>query len=197
VTTVVPADTPVKMPKDGSMVPTAVDAVLHDPPEVPSESVVDRPAHTCWVPVIAKGNGLQTTVAVAAHSIPVPPSVYVIMLVPSETPDTKPLDAPTVATEVLPLTQEPDTKLYNEVVRPKQTFRFPSIRGVSVGGNTVNRKVRDPHAPHTADCVPVMVYVVVVVIEWVSTPLVRPVVAVRPVLGAHVHVLPTQLSVSP
>jgi hypothetical protein len=44
--------------------------LLHAPPLVALLSVVEAPAHTCVVPVIADGNGFTVMVAVAVQPVP-------------------------------------------------------------------------------------------------------------------------------
>ena len=62
----VPEDTPVTMPV-GPTVATDAVALLHTPPKVSSFNVVDAPAQILLTPVIAAGNGLIVTIAIALH----------------------------------------------------------------------------------------------------------------------------------
>ena len=75
--TQVPAETPVTTPVATPTVAKAGVALLQLPPAVASLSVVVEPMQTLVVPVIAAGNGLTTTVVVAATLIQPFPSVTV------------------------------------------------------------------------------------------------------------------------
>jgi hypothetical protein len=50
-------------------VATAVFVLLHVPPDVTSESVIDEPRHTDGGPVITAGSGLTVTIAVVAQVV--------------------------------------------------------------------------------------------------------------------------------
>jgi len=69
VTVVVPVAMPIKIPEDGSMVPTAALLLLHVPPVVASLNVVVRPKQTCVAPVIEATPLTTVTVSVAAHPL--------------------------------------------------------------------------------------------------------------------------------
>ena len=76
------------MPELEPIVAINVLLLLHVPPPSPSLSVVVEPTHTKVFPIIDVGNGLMVTVTVADGQ----PSlgVYVIIVVPAETPVTTP-----------------------------------------------------------------------------------------------------------
>ncbi len=64
----VPADTPVTTP-DAST-DAVVAAVLHVPPPVASERIIDPVSHTVVDPVIAVGSGLTLTRVVTIQPVP-------------------------------------------------------------------------------------------------------------------------------
>jgi hypothetical protein len=109
-----------------STIATAVLLLLHVPPPVALLSVVDEPRHKDIVPVNAAGIGLTVTVAVVEH--PVEETVYVIVVVPADTPPKTPDAEPTVAIEELALVHvPPPVGLVRFDVAPTQTVVPPPI----------------------------------------------------------------------
>ena len=86
-------------------------------------SVVE-PAHTIPAPLMAAGSASTVTALIAVHPVP---RVYVITEVPFATPDTIPVDVPTVAADVLLLLHVPPPASVNAVVEPAQTLAVPVI----------------------------------------------------------------------
>jgi hypothetical protein len=138
----VPAETPVNTPALALIVATDVLPLLHIPPVTGLDKDAVSPWQTAIVPVISPGNEL--TVIVAETEQPVP-TLYVIETVPAETPVTTP-DSSMVATERLPLVQEPpETSLLSDVVAPIHTAELPVIDpGI---GLTITVVVREQPAP--------------------------------------------------
>ena len=89
----VPFVTPETAPDEMSTVAIAVLLLLHVPPLVASLNVVVLPAQTVVMPVIG-AMGFTVTVVVAAQPVDI---VYVIAVVPADTPDTIPDPKPIVA----------------------------------------------------------------------------------------------------
>ena len=77
----------------------------HTPPGVASVSVIVCPTHTTLGPNIAAGAGVTFIVFVTVH--PEPPSEYVIVAGPADTPHTMPEREPTLATAGLLLDHTP------------------------------------------------------------------------------------------
>jgi hypothetical protein len=126
VITVDPELMAVSTPVDGSMVPAVVLLLLHVPPAGVLASVVVSPVQTPPPPVMAPGSGLTVTTAVDLQPELM---VYVIVAVPLiPTPVTMPVDAPTVATVVVLLLQEPPAEAFASViVRPEQTSNDEAV----------------------------------------------------------------------
>lgn len=113
------------MPDPEPTVATPVPPLVHVPPEGDELRVVFAPVHTDAVPVIAPGVVLTVTGAIAKQP---PLSVYVILTVPAELPETIPEPDPTVAIAVLALVQEPpEGEELNVVLAPVQTEKVPVI----------------------------------------------------------------------
>ena len=117
---------PAVMPATVPDVPTVAFALLllHVPLPVASLNVVDEPAQTLIVPVIAAGNGFTVTAAVTLQP---GPDIYDIVAVPFATPLTIPLVPILAIAELLLLQAPPETDSPSEVVRPVHTFSVPVI----------------------------------------------------------------------
>jgi hypothetical protein len=112
------------------------------PPAGDELSAVVDPVQTDAVPVIALGCVLTVTVAVEKQP---PNNVYGITAVPALTPDTTPVDDPTVATPVLPLTHVPPAgEELSVVVEPVQTEAAPVIAAGCVFTVTVAVEKQPP-----------------------------------------------------
>jgi len=118
--------------------------LLQVPPVVSFDNVIAAPSHKLIVPVIAAtiGNGLTVTIAV---TIVVQPktlvTLYVIVVVPADIPDTMPVE-PIVAIEPsLRLHVPPVAVSARGVVEPAQTDIVPVIAGTVGNGLTVTTAV--------------------------------------------------------
>ena len=120
-------DTPDTIPEEAPTVAIAMLLLLHVPPVVGSDRVmVPPPPHTVVGPVMAAGRGF--TVSVRVISQPVVVSRYVMVVVPSAKPDTRPVEDPIVATDMLLLLQVPlGVKLLSVTVEPRQTPEGPEM----------------------------------------------------------------------
>ena len=118
----VPAATPVTTPVVGFTVATVVDELLQVPPLTVEANVVVEPIHTDWVPerLPAEATFVIVTcaVVVALEHPPDPATVYVIVVVPAETPVTTPEVLLMVATEVAELLQVPPLTLPVKLMSP-------------------------------------------------------------------------------
>jgi hypothetical protein len=140
----VPAVTPVTTPVNEPTVATAVLLLLQLPPGEDEVRVVVSPTHTLAAPLIVPGPAFTVTTVVAKQ--PVEP-VYVIVAVPTLTPQNIPVDTPTVATAVLLLLHVPPLVASARVEQnPTQTETGPVI--ATGGVLTVTTAVRiQPVAP--------------------------------------------------
>jgi hypothetical protein len=119
----VPADTAVTDPLVEFIVATPVLSDDHVPPLFPLEDNEVVPLEQiAVVPLIVPAFGAAVTVtvlvAVALVQPPVPTTVYVIVVVPAETPVTSPLTELIVATPVLLEDHDPPTPDVLKVVEP-------------------------------------------------------------------------------
>jgi hypothetical protein len=105
------------------MLATEVVLLLQLPSPAPLNAVV-LPTQTPAVPVIAPGRALTVTITVPKHPVP---DVYVIVVVPADSPYTKPVPEPTVATVVLLLDHIPPpvAALLSVVLAPTHTDNEP------------------------------------------------------------------------
>jgi hypothetical protein len=124
----VPAVTPVTIPEAAPIVAMLVLPLSHVPPAEASVSVVVRPIHTVAVPPMDAGNGLTVTIVVVVQPLV---NVKVMAAVPAVSPETTPVDAPTVATRTFPLVHVPGNELLNVVVEPTHTEAIPVGDGVA------------------------------------------------------------------
>ena len=139
-----PAATPVTTPVVASTVAAAVLLLLQLPPPVPLlVNVAVLPAHNADAPLTlpAAGNAFTVTV-VDIDDCPQPEpdvTIYVIVAEPAATPVTTPVDAFTVAADVLLLLQVPPLLplLVKAVVEPTQTDGVPPIVPAFGSGLTV------------------------------------------------------------
>jgi hypothetical protein len=100
-------------------VPTAVLLLLHVPPLTPSVSAAVVSAHRLNGPTIAPGDGSTVTVAVLLQP---PDTMYVIIVLPDDTPVSTPVDNPIVPTAVLLLPHvPPDVTSVRSVTDPAHT----------------------------------------------------------------------------
>jgi hypothetical protein len=125
---VVPGATPKMLTgEDGPILMVATEVLLldHVPPPA-SDREPTEPAHREEEPSIAEGAGFTVTALVIEHPLAV--RVNVMLAVPAATPPTTPVDEPTVATDVLPLSQvpAPETSL-RVIVSPGHTEPVPDI----------------------------------------------------------------------
>src|ERR1700761_974452 len=97
----VPDDTPVTLPLTGSTTATLVLSLLHTPPLVALLNVTEAPAHTDELPVMPV-SVVGNDTASSCVTLPGQPNklvtVYVIVVIPTDTPVTMPLLTPTVPT---------------------------------------------------------------------------------------------------
>ncbi len=115
------------------IVATATLALLHVPPVVVLVSVVPVPIHVVSVPPIAAGSAFTVTTVVAVPAQPNPlVTVYVITVVPADTPVTTPV-APTVATPALLLLHVPPVVALARVVVPFEHIVVPPVIAATVG----------------------------------------------------------------
>ena len=124
----VPAPIAVTIAEEDPIVATALLSELHVP--LPASVSADvKPTQTVVLPVIVEGVGLTVTMLVAVQPVVV---VYVIPVVPDDTPVTRP-DVPIVATEVAPLLHVPSevTSLKLSVF-PTQTVEVFSIADIGL-----------------------------------------------------------------
>lgn len=110
--------------------------VLVQVPPPASVSTSVAPTQTVDDPEIAAGVGLTVTFAVAKQPAG---SVYVMVAVPTDKPDTMPDKGPTGATEGLLLDHVPPPASTNVMVEPKQTIDGPAI--TEAAGLTVKASV--------------------------------------------------------
>jgi hypothetical protein len=100
--------------------------LLHVPPGVVADKLVEEPEHTVLLPTI---EGTATTVTSLVVVQPVAAAVNVIVDVPEEAPVTAPIAllVPIVATDRVPLTHVPPTEFVRVVVVPTQVVAVPPI----------------------------------------------------------------------
>ena len=118
VTFAVPAVLPVNIPPPAFITLPVPAVVVQAPPAGVEFNVVERPTQTFSVPVIAVGFALTVTVAELIQPVP---SVYVIFVVPADTPVTTP-KASTVPVPVLLVQVPPAGVEFSVVVNPTQTL---------------------------------------------------------------------------
>ena len=125
-----PEATPVTKPEAFTVAIAALE-LLQTPPAVALDNVVDEPTHSTVDPVFAvmEGNAVTMTEAVFVQALLL---VYVITLLPAETPVTNPLEL-TVATAGVADIQALDDAAVpdpvNWVFDPAQTVRVPVMVG--------------------------------------------------------------------
>ena len=119
----VPALTPVAVPVADPIVATAVALLLQVPPPASLNAVVAL-THTDLVPVMEDGSAFTVNTAAAVQPVGI---VYVMAVVPADTPVTTPVPDPIVATAVLLLVQVPPPASLSVVVSPAHTFVVPLI----------------------------------------------------------------------
>ena len=140
---------PVIIPVFGGIVvadATEAGVADHVPPDVASLRVIVAPSgHTLLGPVIAAGNGLTVTTAVAGEP---QPSLYIIVVVPVETVEIVPLEAPIVATPVELLLHTPPFGLSDKVIlEPIHTVPGPLMAdGAATTETTIVAGVHPPAA---------------------------------------------------
>jgi len=97
----------------------------HVPPMDGFESVITLPAQTLSGPIDAVDG--STTVTVFVLLQPTEPTVYVMVVVPSETPVTTPVEEPIVATDGVLLAHVPVPPAVNVIVPTLHTTSGPVI----------------------------------------------------------------------
>jgi hypothetical protein len=105
VITVLPSYTPQVTPVEPTVATDDV-LLLHVPPDVASERLIQDPIHTAVPPLMAAGLANTVTVLTARQALPVLMR-YVILVVPAVKPYTMPVVDPTVATVVAELLHVP------------------------------------------------------------------------------------------
>ena len=121
-----PEDTPDTTPVEASIVATEGLPLVHTPPATPSISVAVEPAHTIESPEISPMVDVLTDTVLDAEQ-PVG-KVYLMVVVPVETPPTTPVAAPTVAIDVARLLQTPpEVASERVIVEPEQTEPEPTM----------------------------------------------------------------------
>lgn len=124
----------VTTPVDELMLASAELLLLHEPPpgELASVAFVDD-GQPDKVPVIDPGTGLTVTTVRALSPGQGACTESIIVTVPCATPETTPVDALTVATEVLVLYHVPDMpELDSVVVLPTQTVAVPVMLPIAL-----------------------------------------------------------------
>ena|ERR1043165_2853550 len=123
----VPEATPVTMPEPEPTIAIVPLLLIHVPPEVLPVSVVVRPAQTVLVPDME--DGVTFTEKATVREQP-PDIVYIMVVVPRATPDTRPL-ADTGAMELLPLLHVPPVLAQLSAdVPPRQALEVPFIGSI-------------------------------------------------------------------
>lgn len=118
----IPPLMPVTIPVLEPMVATEPSLLLHEPPEVASDSVLAAPAQRLLLPVIAVGKALTVTVRIVTQPAA---DVYVMTTLPALIPITTP-EPSTVARVLSPEVQLPPVVASdNDVVEPTQTPAVP------------------------------------------------------------------------
>ena len=129
----VPPETPVTTPEKMPIVATDELLLNHEPPDTPLVKVAVAPTHKAVVPLMADGAVLMIMFLVAKQP---PANVYDIVTEPALTPETTPVEAPTVATAALLLVHEPpEAESAREAVLPVQINDGPVMmdgRGLTV-----------------------------------------------------------------
>ena len=99
--------------------------LAHEPPPVPSVSIVVNPAHTFNVPDMDAGKELTVTAVVVTHPVV---NAYVTVVVPAVMPFTIPVPDPIEATAVLLLLHSPNgVASVRFVVEDTHTLVVPDI----------------------------------------------------------------------
>jgi len=139
-----PAASPVMMPEEVPTVATSVALLLHTPPVVTSLKRIVEPWHTTAVGnVIGAGSGFTVNAVVLKQPAG---SVYVIVVVPADSPSTAPETGSTDAIVVLSLVHVPPvTPSLRVTVNVAHTCVIPPI---AVGvGFTVSSTEAGVHPP--------------------------------------------------
>ncbi len=130
----VPAPTPDTTPVVPPTVAIPVPALVHEPPDVVFDRLVDVPTHVESTPEIAAGLPFTVTIPVVRQPVE---SEYEIVAVPAELPVTTPVE-PTDATPALLLLQvPPDVADDNVVVLPLQIAIVPE-RDAGIGFTVIS-----------------------------------------------------------
>ena len=118
-----PAATAVIIPVPPTIVATVVLPLVQVPPVVPSVKVIEEPAQTAASPPIEDGSGFTVMVSAVLHPVT---SVYVIEVVPADTPVKVP-DALTMVAAVVALLVHvpPVMPSVKEEVEPTHTTAEP------------------------------------------------------------------------
>jgi hypothetical protein len=119
-----PGETAVTIPVSEPTVAIEVLLLLQVPPGVILLKFAVVPTQADKGPVIRAGSGFTVITAVAMQP---EESIYVITVVPAETPVTTPVEGPTVATAVFELLHTPVPGAVKVIVDPTQTLPGPEI----------------------------------------------------------------------
>ena len=119
----VPATRPVTAPIDEPTVATVISLLVHVPPEVPQEIVVNPPSQIVVVPDSDPGTEF-TLITFVAIQLPI---AYDIVVVPAVTPVTIPAVPTEAVVAALLLHAPPLTVLVSTDVIPRQTVDDPEI----------------------------------------------------------------------
>jgi hypothetical protein len=159
-----PAEIPVISPVIEFTVAMDALALVQTPPAVALDKVVVEPTHVVLVPVIAVSTGSALTFTVVCEDTvdahPATEIVYVITVLPPDTPVTTPLAGLIKAIALFAVDQDPPVVvLAKEVVEPTHTSVTPKIVGATGSGLTVTVVETELTHPKLF----VTVYVIVVV----------------------------------
>ena len=192
----VPAAMPVIKPIAESIVAMAVELLRHTPPVVASKNMETAPTQMCVIPVGVAGPGLTVSVFDAEQPVG---NVYMMFVVPDNTPKTMPDDEPIVAIAVLLLLHVPPVVASaSDADTPTQIDDGPVMPAGSwftVAGVVVVQPVPNEYVTVT---VPVVTPARKPVAEPIVATLMLLLVQVPPVAGSpNAVVLPTHTRVVP
>lgn len=161
---------------DASIVPMAGLSIAHVPPETALLSVVVRPSHTVYAPVIVAGSGLTVTDLETLQPVPV---VYTTVADPAAMPVMVPVTDDTDMTEGVVVDHVPPVTVLKSMFEvPIQMSDVPVI----AGGNAVTVMVVDILHPLSRPYVTVTVPGVMPV----NTPVVVLILPTAGLLALHV-----------
>lgn len=174
----VPAATPVTTPVPEPAVAIAVLPLLQVPPGVALLTVTAPPeAQIGVMPEIAAGAGSTVTVRMVLQPELM---VYVIVVVPANTPLTIPEVRPIVAMDVEALVQVPPPGLVSEAVPLSQTVGVPDMAGSAGLTVSVIVDLHEPPREYVMEAVPAAMPVATPVVISIVATTVLPLVHVPP-----------------